>query len=135
MLPVMPGLKKAIRCKIMFNEKAILGKIMFNETFVSVGGKKGLKKAILCKIMFNKKAILWKIMFNEKAILWKIMFNETFTFGGKKKGNTVRLFWHEGISSSTAEDIASVLLAFLRKLENLKTITIWLNNCSTEGKN
>ena len=32
----------------------------------------------------------------------------------------------------TGEDLASVFVAFLQKLENHKIATIWLDNCSTQ---
>ena len=60
------------------------------------------------------------------------MSNETFApLGGSKNGKPVGMLWHEGISGSNAEDVASVFLTYLRKFET----TIWLDNCSAQAKN
>ena len=65
------------------------------------------------------------------------MFNETFApLGGEKNhGTSTGVLWHEGISGRTAEDVASVFISFLRTVQDVKSITIWLDNCSAQGKN
>lgn len=76
----------------------------------------GLKKAIFCKRI--------------------VMFNETFApLGGKRNGKATGVIWHEGIRGRTGQDVASVFVTFLRKQEEAKYVTIWLDNCSAQGKN
>ena len=65
-----------------------------------------------------------------------VMFNETFaTVGGKKNGDSTGVLWHEGIRGRTGRDVASVFVTFLRKLQESKHVTLWLDNCSAQGKN
>ena len=60
----------------------------------------GLKKSIFCKRI--------------------VLFNETFApLGGKKQGVApTGVLWHEGIRGRNAQDVASVFVTFLRKLES-----------------
>ena len=78
----------------------------------------GLKKAIFCRRI--------------------VMFNELFApLGGIKKDKSTGVLWHEGISGRTGEDLASVFIAFLRKLKNPQDchkMARWLDNCSAQGK-
>ena len=64
------------------------------------------------------------------------MFNETFApVGGSKNGKPVGVLWHEAIRGRSAEDVASAFIAFLRTLENLEDVFLWLDNFSAQGKN
>ena len=76
----------------------------------------GVKKVIFCKII--------------------VMFNETFVpLGGKKnREKATGVPSHEGISGRTA-DVASVVVSFLRTMQDVKSMTIRLDNLSTQGKN
>ena len=74
----------------------------------------------------------------KKSIFAKriVLFHETFApVGGAEKGKPVGVLWHEGISSRKGEDVAAVFLTYLRTLEDIKTITIWLDNCAAQGEN
>ena len=74
----------------------------------------------------------------KKSIFAKriVLFHETFApVGGAEKGKPVGVLWHEGISGRKGEDVAAVFLTYLRTLEDIKTITIWLDNCAAQGKN
>ena len=88
-----------------------------------------LQKVIMLPVMPGLK----KVIFCKRIV----MFNETFApLGGEKNhGKATGVLWHEGISGRTAEDVASVFISFLRTVQDVKSITIWSDNCSTQGEN
>ena len=45
------------------------------------------------------------------------------------------MLWHEGIAGRTAEEVASVFIAYIRKFEDISELTAWLDNCGAQGKN
>ena len=76
----------------------------------------GMKKAIFCKRI--------------------VAFNENFApVGGTMNGKAICVLWHDAIRGRTAEDVGSVFLAFVRRLQDINSITLWLDNCSAQGKN
>ena len=55
--------------------------------------------------------------------------------GGSTRGKSIGVLWHKGISGRNAEDVASASIAFIRSLEVIDTIVLWLDNCLAQGKN
>ncbi|XP_031339601.1 uncharacterized protein LOC116168085 [Photinus pyralis] len=76
-------------------------------------------------------------MFKEVIFTPRIVaFNESFVPIGKKQqlGPTA-VIWHEAISGRSAKDIISTFYAFLLSVRDVKHITLWLDNCSSQNKN
>lgn len=67
-----------------------------------------------------------------------IVFNESFVPIGDKKNTTTKTYaaiWHESVSGRKMHDIASCFRAFLLANRDLKSLTIWLDNCAAQNKN
>lgn len=65
-----------------------------------------------------------------------IAFNESFVPLGKKSHiHPWAALWHEAISGRSKDDIISTFYAFLLQNRDRSTITIWLDNCSSQNKN
>lgn len=83
-------------------------------------------------IMLPRVDTFKKVIFTKRLSL----YNESFVPLGKKSPvNPFAVLWHEGISGRNQEDIISAFYAFLKKQRDLKSITIWLDNCSSQNKN
>ena len=67
-----------------------------------------------------------------------VVFNETFApVGGLKNGKdkAIGVLWHEGIRGQSAADVASTFVSFIRKNQDTKGFSFWLDNCSAQNKN
>ncbi|RUS68512.1 hypothetical protein EGW08_023726 [Elysia chlorotica] len=63
-----------------------------------------------------------------------IVFNETMSELGKG-GRDTAVLWHEAIAGRKDEDISSAFHMFIKHLRDIKTLTMWLDNCSGQNKN
>lgn len=65
-----------------------------------------------------------------------IVFNESFVPLGKSSNiYPLAVIWHEGIRGRSKSDIISTYYAFFCHNRDVKSITIWLDNCSSQNKN
>lgn len=64
-----------------------------------------------------------------------IAFNESFVPLGKKSHiHPWAALWHEAISGRTKDNIISTFYAFLLENRDRTSVTIWLDNCSSQNK-
>jgi len=65
-----------------------------------------------------------------------VAYYESFVPLGRK-GNLLPFacVWHEGISGRKKEDFISTFSNFFTNHRDANTITIWLDNCSSQNKN
>lgn len=66
-----------------------------------------------------------------------IVFNQTFAPLGKitLESKPLTVLWHDGIAGRKQEDIMSAFYHFLLRYRDIRTINIWLDNCSSQNKN
>nr|CAI5863597.1 unnamed protein product [Callosobruchus analis] len=65
-----------------------------------------------------------------------VVYNESFVpLGKKSKTYPWAVLWHEGVAGRSKDDIISTFYAFFRVNRDIKHITIWLDNCSSQNKN
>nr|CAI5862461.1 unnamed protein product [Callosobruchus analis] len=65
-----------------------------------------------------------------------VVYNESFVpLGKKSKTYPWAVLWHEGVVGRSKDDIISTFYAFFRVNRDIKHITIWLDNCSSQNKN
>lgn len=66
-----------------------------------------------------------------------IAFNESFVPVGKGTKNVrpTAVIWHEALTGRSKDDISSTFYAFFVANRDLKAMTIWLDNCSSQNKN
>ena len=62
-----------------------------------------------------------------------VVFNETFAELGNT-GTDTAIIWHEALSGRQDEDITSAFYVFITKLQGVKTLTLWLDNCGAQNK-
>ena len=73
-----------------------------------------------------------KVIFTKRLTV----YNESFVPLGKKtKTNPFAVLWHEGVSGRNQEDIVSTFYAFFKRQRDSKSLTVWLDNCSSQNKN
>ena len=63
-----------------------------------------------------------------------VVFNETMSQLGKH-GIDTAVIWHEAIADRKDEDIASAFYTWIKNLRDVKTLTIWMDNCTGQNKN
>lgn len=63
-----------------------------------------------------------------------VVFNETMSQLGKH-GTDTAVIWHEAIADRKDEDIASAFYTWINTLRDVKTLTIWMDNCTGQNKN
>ncbi|VEN39228.1 unnamed protein product [Callosobruchus maculatus] len=65
-----------------------------------------------------------------------VAYNESFVpLGKKSKTYPCAVLWHEGVAGRSKDDIISTFYAFFQANRDIKHITIWLDNCSSQNKN
>lgn len=65
-----------------------------------------------------------------------VAYNESFVPLGKKpKKYPCAVLWHEGVAGRSKDDIISTFHAFFLANRDVKHVTIWLDNCSSQNKN
>nr|CAI5861903.1 unnamed protein product [Callosobruchus analis] len=65
-----------------------------------------------------------------------VVYNESFVPLGKKSTTYPwAVLRHEGVAGRSKDDIISTFYAFFRVNRDIKHITIWLDNCSSQNKN
>lgn len=65
-----------------------------------------------------------------------VTFNESFVPLGKKpKLSPMAVIWHEAITGRKKEDIISSFYAFFLSFRDTESVTLWLDNCSSQNKN
>lgn len=76
-------------------------------------------------------------MFKEVIFTQRIVaYHESFVPVGKNQNvKPHAVVWHEGISGRSKSDITSAFYRFLLLNRDVKRITIWLDNCSSQNKN
>ncbi|KAK4874637.1 hypothetical protein RN001_013997 [Aquatica leii] len=52
-----------------------------------------------------------------------------------KPNRDLAVLWHEGVRGRSKGDIISTYYAFFRNNREIKSVTIWLDNCSSQNKN
>ncbi|CAH1969615.1 unnamed protein product [Acanthoscelides obtectus] len=96
-------------------------------------------KGNLCfSVDLQKVIMLPRLEMFKKAIFASrlIVYNESFVPVGKIRDfPPFAVLWHEGISGRHQEDIISAFNAFLLHHRDVRNITLWLDNCSSQNKN
>ena len=69
-----------------------------------------------------------------------ILFHETFATVGseakpKIKKKHISVIWHEGCAGRKAEEIASTIKVAIERERDIKHLTYWMDNCSSQNKN
>ena len=65
-------------------------------------------------------------------------FHETFASVGKfkpSKKKTLSLVWHEGIAGRSAAEVASAFVTSLHQERDVRFVTYWVDNCTSQNKN
>jgi len=69
-----------------------------------------------------------------------VVFHETFAIVGseskqKTKRKNISVIWHEGCAGRKAKEIASTIKVAIERERDMKHLTYWMDNCSSENKN
>ena len=71
-----------------------------------------------------------------------VVFHETFAVvgsqnvkSGKPKRKNLSVIWHEACAGRKAEEIASTFRAAIDRERDMKHLTYWMDNCSSQNKN
>lgn len=96
------------------------------------------EKSIYFSVDLQKIIMLPRLDTFKKVLFIKriVAYHESFVPLGKK-GNLqpFACVWHEGISGRKKEDLISTFFNFFSHHRDANTITIWLDNCSSQNKN
>ncbi|KAK4879538.1 hypothetical protein RN001_007684 [Aquatica leii] len=91
------------------------------------------------KFTLHEKVIMLPRLDTFKEIIFTpriIAFNESFVpLGKRSKINPLAVLWHEGVRRRSKVDIISTYYAFFHNNRDVKPVTIWLDNCSSQNKN
>lgn len=89
--------------------------------------------------LFHLQVIMLPRMETFKEVVFTpriIAFNESFVpLGKRSKKFPCAVLWHEAIAGRSQHEIISAFNAFFRDNRDAKSITIWLDNCSSQNKN
>lgn len=65
-----------------------------------------------------------------------IAFNESFVPLGKRSNlRPCAVIWHEALAGRSRDDMISTFYTYFLSKRDVKTMTIWLDNCSSQNKN
>jgi len=116
-------INKTKKARHLYKKQADMG---FDETniYLSID----LQKVIMLPRVDSFK----KVIFTKRIVA----YHESFVpLGKKSKLFPFACIWHEGINARNKEDLISTFYAFLLSNRDANTVTIWLDNCSSQNKN
>lgn len=120
--------KDHIEKAIESRKRYTLNKENYNEDLDHLCVSVDLQKVI----MLPRMEMFKKAIFSHRLIV----YNESFVPVGKIRHFVpFAVLWHEAVSGRHQEDIISAFNAFFLHHRDVKNITLWLDNCSSQNKN